>query len=164
MLLLVTPQLKSIYWVVSEKFSYNYIQMNVWKTVGIYWMITVEIDDVFWSSRGKTSIFFYYLLCLQGDACPKPPAANQPSFRPTSSSALIICCEVLLNVASTNFTTQRVETASRRTVIWNVSLVLHRHWWCHGVLVIAGLLLLPNFLSSIIPQWTRTPKTGIFTA
>ena len=45
----VTPQLKSIYWVVSEKFSYNYIQMNVWKTVGIYWMITVEIDDVFWS-------------------------------------------------------------------------------------------------------------------
>ena len=71
---------------------------------------------------------------------------------------------VLLNVASTNFTTQRVETASRRTVIWNVSLVLHGHWWCHGVLVIAGLLLLPNFLSSIIPQWTRTPKTGIFTA
>ena len=79
----VTPQLKSIYWVVSEKFSYNYIQMNVWKTVGIYWMIAVE-TDVFWSSRGKTSIFFYYLLCLQGDACPKPPAANQPSFRLTS--------------------------------------------------------------------------------
>ena len=68
--------------------------MNVWKTVGIYWMITVEIDDVFWSSRGKTSIFFYYLLCLQGDACPKPPAANQPSFRPTS------CLDYLLRGAS----------------------------------------------------------------
>ena len=41
--------------------------------------------------------------------------------------ALIICCEVLLNVASTNFTTQRVATASLRAVIWNLSLVLHGH-------------------------------------
>ena len=57
-------------------------------------MITVEIDDVFWSSRGKTSIFFYYLLCLRGDACPKPPAANQPSFHPTS------CLVYLLRGAS----------------------------------------------------------------
>ena len=146
----------------SEKFSYNYIQMNVWKTVGMYWMITVEIDDVFWSSRGKTSIFFYYLLCLQGDACPKPPAANHSSFRLTS------CLDYLLRGASKcgiyKLYDSKSGTASRRTVIWNVSLVLHRHWWCHGVLVIAGLLILANFLSSIIPQWTRTPKTGIFTA
>ena len=74
----------------------------------------------------RTWIFFYYLLCLQGDVWRKPPATNSPvSIRPL---ALFICCEVLLNVAFTNFTTQRVETASQRTVIWNLSLVLHRHW------------------------------------
>ena len=60
--------------------------------------------------------------------------------------------------------TTTAETVSKRTVIWDLSLVLHGHWSCRGVEKIALFLLFatPHFRTT--SQKTRTPRTGIVTA
>ena len=157
----VTPQLKSIYCVVSEKFSYNYIQMNVWKTVGIYWMIAVE-TDVFWSSRGKNINIFLLSTLSIGRCVAQTTSDQQPSFHPTSCLVYLLRgaskCGIykLYDSKSGNCFPAYCDLKSEPGTAWTLVF--------HGVLVIAGFLLFPNFHWSKIPQWTKTRKTKISTA
>ena len=82
---------------------------------------------------------------------------------PVQPLVFIICCEVPPNAGCTGFMTT-TETVTQLTVILHLSLVLHGHWWCHGVLPIACFTRFAVFLSSTTHHWTRISWTGMYTA
>ena len=82
---------------------------------------------------------------------------------PVQPLVFIICCEVPPNAACTGFMTTK-ETVTQLTVIWHLNPVVHGHWSCHGVLLIASFPRFSSILSGTTIQWTRTPWTGISTA
>ena len=151
----VTPQLESIYCVVSEKFSYNYIQMNVWKTVGIYWMIAVE-TDVFWSSRGKNINIFLLSSLSIGRCVAQTTSDQQPSFHPTSCLVYLLRgaskCGIykLYDSKSGNCFPAYCDLKSERGTAWTLVF--------HGVLVIAGFLLFPISFQVKFPSERKRAK------
>ena len=129
--------------------------MNVWKTVGIYWMIAVE-TDVFWSSRGKNINIFLLSSLSIGRCVAQTTSDQQPSFHPTSCLVYLLRgaskCGIykLYDSKSGNCFPAYCDLKSERGTAWTLVF--------HGVLVIAGFLLFPISFQVKFPSERKRAK------